>query len=515
MTDHPKRPPIKPVVLCILDGWGDRQESLNNAIKMGDTPNWDRLVAAGPKVQLNASGLGVGLPDGQMGNSEVGHMTLGSGRVVLQDLPRIDRAIHDGSLDNNPALMRFIERLKATNGTCHLLGLLSPGGVHSHQWHMRTLAGIVCAHGIAVKVHAFLDGRDTPPKSAANMVARFEVDMRHMDGLSIATVSGRYWAMDRDNRWDRVEKAYRCLADGHGQRAASALDAINAAYANAVSDEFIEPTIIGDYCGMQDGDGLLMANFRADRAQEILAALADPNFSEFDRPRTVDFAARAGMVEYSDAHNGYFDALFETVKLHDILSEVVATAGLRQLHTAETEKYAHVTFFFNGGREQPFEGETRILVPSPDVATYDLQPAMSAPEVTDNLVLAIEQKQYDFIVVNYANGDMVGHTGMMGAAVQAVETVDRCVGRLETAVKAAGGVMLITADHGNCEKMCDGANPHTAHTLFPVPAVLVNAPPWATRLHDGGLADVAPTVLQLLGLTVPKAMTGTTLIEDA
>lgn len=503
----------KPVVLCILDGWGERKETLNNAIKVGKTPNWDRLVESCPKSQLSASGLDVGLPDGQMGNSEVGHMTLGSGRVILQDLPRIDAAIHDGSLDTNPALVDFIEKLKASGGTCHLMGLLSPGGVHSHQWHMRTLAGIVCSHGIPVQVHAFLDGRDCPPKSASDMVSRFEVDIRHMNCISIATVTGRYWAMDRDNRWNRVEKAYRCIAEGEGEKAMSALEAINAAYENDITDEFVEPTVIGDFDGMQNGDGLLMANFRTDRAREILSAIADPNFTDFARPRTIQFAAQTGMVEYSDAHNAYLESLFPPVELSEILGEVISDAGMTQLHTAETEKYAHVTFFFNGGREQPFEGETRLLVKSPDVPTYDHQPEMSAPEVTDNLIAAIEAGTYDFIVVNYANGDMVGHTGVMDAAVQAVEFVDVCVGRLEAAVKAAGGTMLITADHGNCEKMCEGSNPHTAHTLFPVPAVLVNAPTWATGMRDGGLVDIAPTMLQLLGLGVPDSMGGSSLIE--
>lgn len=502
----------KPVVLCILDGWGERKETLNNAIQIGNTPNWDRLVKTCPKSQLSASGLDVGLPDGQMGNSEVGHMTLGSGRVVLQDLPRIDAAIHDGSLDTNPALLRLIDKLKASGGTCHLLGLLSPGGVHSHQWHMRTLAGIICSHGVPVQVHAFLDGRDSPPKSAANMVSRFEVDIRHMNCISIATVCGRYWAMDRDNRWDRVEKAYRCLTEGQGEKAHSALEAINAAYENDITDEFIEPTVIGDFDGMQSGDGILMANFRADRAREILAALLDPKFDGFQRPRSIAFAAQAGMTEYSDSHNAYMDALFPSIDLSDILGEVLSKAGKTQLHTAETEKYAHVTFFFNGGQEEPFPGETRLLIQSPNVPTYDLKPEMSAPELTDKLVAAIESGAYDFIVVNYANGDMVGHTGIMDAAVKAVEAVDVCVGRLEAAVKAAGGVMLVTADHGNCEKMCDGTNPHTAHTLFPVPAVLVNAPAWVLNLRDGGLSDVAPTVLQLLGLGVPAAMTGSTLL---
>ena len=514
MTENTEAKVQKPVVLCILDGWGERKESLNNAIRTGETPNWDRLVETNPHSVLSASGLDVGLPDGQMGNSEVGHMTLGSGRVVLQDLPRIDTAIHDGSLDDNPALLKFIEKLKATGGVCHLMGLLSPGGVHSHQWHMRTLAGIICAHGIPVQVHAFLDGRDTPPKSAHDMVSRFEVDIRHMACINIATVTGRYWAMDRDNRWDRVEKAYRCMVEGEGEKAQSAVEAIATSYENDITDEFVEPTVIGDYDGMQNGDGLLMANFRADRAREILAALADPNFEMLERPRNIQFAATAGMVEYSDAHNTYMDALFPPVELNNILGEVIENGGLKQLHISETEKYAHVTFFFNGGREEPFPNEERILVKSPNVPTYDHQPEMSAPEITDKLVETIEGGEFDFIVVNYANGDMVGHTGVMDAAVQAVEAVDKCLGRLEAAVISAGGTMLITADHGNCEKMCEGSNPHTAHTLFSVPAVLVNAPERAKSLKEGGLADVAPTMLDLLGFDIPEAMTGKTLIQE-
>jgi len=513
MTKIPTSAIQKPVVLCILDGWGERAETLNNAIKTANTPNWDRLTAAGPKSKLSASGLDVGLPDGQMGNSEVGHMTIGSGRVILQDLPRIDTAIHDGSLDNNPVLLDFIEKMKASGGTCHLMGLLSDGGVHSHQWHMRTLATIICSAGVPVKVHAFLDGRDTPPKSAAGLIQRFASEIRYMSCISIATVIGRYWAMDRDKRWDRVEKAYNCLVDGVGAHADNVADAINAAYDSDVTDEFVEPTTIGAYSGMKDGDGILMANFRTDRAREILGALGDPDFDGFERGRQVTFAARAGMVDYSDQLKAHFAALFPPVELSDILSEVISGAGRTQLHTAETEKYAHVTFFFNGGREEPFPGEERILVRSPNVPTYDKQPEMSAPEVTEKLVAAIESGKFDFIVVNYANGDMVGHTGIMDAAVKAVEAVDVCLGRLEEAVRKAGGVMLVTADHGNCEKMLDGTQPHTAHTLFPVPAVLVNAPAWVSGLHDGGLVDRAPTMLQLLGLDVPESMSGHTLID--
>ena len=503
----------KPVVLCILDGWGERGETLNNAIKTGNTPHWDRLVETCPKSKLCASGLDVGLPDRQMGNSEVGHMTIGSGRIMMQDLPRIDDAIHDGTLDDNPVLLNFIEKLKKSGGTCHLMGLLSDGGVHSHQWHIRTLAAIVCSAGVPVKVHAFLDGRDTPPKSAKTRVRRFETENRYMPGIKIATVIGRYWAMDRDQRWDRVKKAYDCMVNGVGDHSDKAAHAIRAAYDQGTTDEFVEPTVIGDYDGMHDGDGILMANFRTDRAREILGSLVFPNFTGFERSRTVNFAGLCGMVDYSDDLKNHFEAVFPSVELKEILSEVLSEAGLKQLHIAETEKYAHVTFFFNGGKEKPFLGEERILVKSPNVATYDLQPEMSAFEVTDKLIAAIETGTFDFIVVNYANGDMVGHTGIMAAAVKAVEAIDICLGRLDAAILKADGTMLVTADHGNCEKMLDGTQPHTAHTLFPVPAVLVNAPSGITGIRDGGLADLAPTLLHLLGVDTPKVMTGKTLLE--
>jgi len=513
MTDSSANDIKKPVVLCILDGWGERGETLNNAIKTGSTPNWDRLVQTCPKSKLSASGLDVGLPDRQMGNSEVGHMTIGSGRVMMQDLPRIDTAIHHGTLDDNPQLLDFIQKLKASNGVCHLMGLLSDGGVHSHQWHIRTLAAILCGSGIQVKVHAFLDGRDTPPKSARNFVRRFETESRYMPGVKLATVIGRYWAMDRDKRWDRVEKAYNCMVNGQGQNFEKAGMAVQAAYGDGITDEFIEPTVVGDYEGMKDGDAILMANFRTDRAREILTSLVVPDFDGFERSRTVQFSGLCGMVDYSDKLKDYFQAVFAPVEMSDILSEVISKAGLKQLHISETEKYAHVTFFFNGGQEEPFPGEDRILVNSPDVATYDLQPEMSAPEVTEKLKDAIGSGKYDFIIVNYANGDMVGHSGVMEAAVKAVETIDGCLKQLEDAILDAGGVLLITADHGNCEKMLDGTQPHTAHTLFPVPAVLVNGPDGVKGLREGGLADLAPTMLHLLGLDIPDVMTGKTLIE--
>ena len=441
-------------------------------------------------------------------------MNLGAGRVVMQELPRIGRAIATGELARNPRLLDFIAALKKSGGACHLMGLLSPGGVHSHQDHMAALARIVANAGVPVAVHAFLDGRDTPPKSALDYLAEFEVNIAGLKNVSVATVIGRYFAMDRDRRWERVAKAFAALADGQGERAGSPRAAVEAAYARGETDEFVRPSVVSAYAGMKDGDGLLMANFRADRVREILAALADPAFSGFARARVSAFAARLGMTEYSAELDRLFPALFETENLTRILGEVVADAGLRQLRIAETEKYAHVTFFLNGGREQEFPGEERILVPSPKVATYDLKPEMSAIEVTDKLVEAIGSGRFDLIVVNYANGDMVGHTGILSAAIRAAETIDACLGRLERALVEAGGAMLITADHGNCEQMADHATrqAHTAHTLNLVPAILVNGPASVAGLRDGRLCDVAPTVLGLMGLAQPGEMSGTSLL---
>jgi 2,3-bisphosphoglycerate-independent phosphoglycerate mutase len=511
----PSRP--RPVVLCVLDGWGCRSEAADNAILQAKTPNWQRFFATAPHARLQASELFVGLPKGQMGNSEVGHMNIGAGRVVLQDLPRIDRAIADGSLAKSPELAAFIAALKVGGGTAHLLGLLSPGGVHSHQDHMAALARLLDRAGIPVKVHAFLDGRDTPPRSALDYLAKFAADTAALKGVSVATVSGRYYAMDRDKRWDRVEKAYRTLAAAQGERAADAAAAVRQSYARDKGDEFVLPTAISGYAGMRDGDGVLCANFRADRVRETLAALLDPGFSGFTRDHRARFAAALGMTEYSTELKAFLATLFPPEDLHDTFGEIVSRAGLTQLRIAETEKYAHVTFFFNGGREAEFPGESRILVPSPKVATYDLQPEMAAPEVTAKLVEAIDQGRFDVIVVNYANTDMVGHTGDIAAAIKAVEAVDRCLGRLADAVTRAGGSLLITADHGNAEMMRDPVTgqPHTAHTLNPVPLLLVNPPAGVTGLSDGRLADIAPTLLQLLGMRQPAAMTGRPLLQRA
>ena len=507
----------RPVVLCILDGWGVRAEREGNAIALAATPAWDRFIAECPNALLDAAAGDVGLPAGQMGNSEVGHMNIGAGRVVVQDLPRIDAALADGSLAENPVLGRLAENLTASGGTCHLIGLLSPGGVHAHQDHMAALARILAGAGVPVAVHALLDGRDTRPKSAIGFVKRFLDDVSGLDGVSVASVGGRYYAMDRDRRWDRVERAYCALVAAEGEAAATALAAIEQGYAAGLGDEFIVPTVIGGYSGMKDGDGILVANFRADRVRQILGALADPGFDGFSRQRTVDFAGCAGMVEYSNHLNQFFGSVLPLVELDNILGQLVADAGMTQLRLAETEKYAHVTFFLNGGREQVFAGEERILVPSPKVATYDLAPAMSAEEVTENLVDAIGSGRFDFIAVNYANGDMVGHTGDLDAARAAAETVDSCLAKVAAAVTEAGGTLLITSDHGNAEMMYDNAagQPHTAHTLNPVPLILVNAPPWVRGLGNGRLADVAPTVLRLIGLARPDEMTGRSLvIED-
>ena len=502
---------IRPVVLCILDGWGDRAPAPDNAISQGTTPNWDRYLASLPQARLESSAGAVGLPPGQMGNSEVGHMNIGAGRVVEQDLGRIDAAIADGSLAASPVLTGMIGDLKQSGGVCHLLGLLSPGGVHSHQDQMAALAGMVGAAGVPVAVHAFLDGRDTPPKSATGYMEKFVDDID--GGAHVATISGRYYAMDRDQRWDRVEKAYRAIAGGQGAAAPDPVTAIRSAYDAGVSDEFMSPAVIGDYLGMKDGDGLLMANFRADRARQTLSALTDGAFSAFDRGRPVSFAALVGMGEYSSQLNRSFAALFPALALDGILPQVVSDAGMTQLRIAETEKYAHVTYFLSGGREEKFAGEERILVPSPSVATYDLRPEMSAGELTDKLVDAIASERFDLIVVNFANGDMVGHTGVLEAAVRAVEMVDACLGRIEAAVTDRDGALLITADHGNCERMSgEGGQPHTAHTTGPVPVVLIGG--GGRLLKDGRLSDVAPTVLELLGLPLPAQMTGRSLMTE-
>ena len=432
----------KPVLLMILDGWGYREPiTPDNAIEMGHTPNWHRMYADNPHCLIETYGLSVGLPEGQMGNSEVGHTNLGAGRVVMQDLPKIDQAVKDGSLAKNPVLVKMIETLKANGKAAHVMGLMSPGGVHSSQDHIVAVCKILAEAGIRVWVHAFLDGRDTPPASAAQYLADFE---KAVDGFNvkIATIEGRFYAMDRDKRWDRIEAAYNNMVLADGKHFASCEEAIKASYADKVTDEFVVPCVVGDYKGMQDGDAILMANFRADRAREILYALADAEFSGFARKTIVHFSDHVGMTEYSVDHNRFMHTMFPPEALTNILGEVVAEHGLTQLRIAETEKYAHVTFFFNGGEEREFKGEERILIASPKVATYDLKPEMSVYEVTEQLVKAIEDKRFDMIICNFANGDMVGHTGIMEAALKAVAAVDECLGKVEKAIKDVGGVMI-------------------------------------------------------------------------
>ena len=506
----------RPALLCILDGWGWRADPTDNAIAQARTPNYTKLLAECPHALLQTSGRAVGLPNGQMGNSEVGHMNIGSGRVVTQDLPRIDAAIEDGSLETNPVLQELIRKTKAAKGGVHLMGLLSPGGVHSHQDHMAALVKILSAAGLPVLVHGFLDGRDTPPKSARGFLEKFLDDIKHCPGARLATIGGRYYAMDRDKRWDRVEKAYAALVDASARRFEDAFAALEASYAEDVNDEFVLPAVLGDYAGMADGDAYLFANFRADRAREISLALLDKNFSGFERKRVVKFSAEAGMTEYSEELKALMPALFAPQDVRESLGEVMAEHHLKQLRIAETEKYAHVTFFLNAGREEPFPGEDRILVPSPKVSTYDHMPEMSAYPVTDKLVEAIESGKYDLIVCNYANPDMVGHTGIMPAAIKAVDTIDECLGRLMAAIAKMGGVMLLTADHGNIEMMKDPetGEPFTQHTTFDVPIVLFGAAKNA-KLVNGRLADIAPTMLTLMGLEQPAVMTGHSLLETA
>jgi 2,3-bisphosphoglycerate-independent phosphoglycerate mutase len=501
---------IRPVMLVILDGFGWREESADNAVRQARKPNFDRLWQSCPHAFLHTSGGDVGLPDGQMGNSEVGHLNIGAGRVVMQELPHISKAAKDGSLARAPALTDLTAKLKTSGGICHLLGLMSPGGVHSHQEHAVALAKILHQAGVKTVVHALTDGRDTAPRSAVD-------DLEWLRGalpqdVPIATVIGRYYAMDRDKRWDRVAKAYAALAEGDAARFDDPVKAVQDGYAHDVTDEFIVPAVIGAYKGMQDGDGILCFNFRADRVREILGALLEPKFDGFPRKRVIRFAAAAGMTRYSDELAPYLDALFPPQKLEHILGQVVAEAGRAQLRTAETEKYPHVTYFLNGGQETTFPGEDRIMVPSPKVATYDLQPEMSAPELTDKVVAAIDSKKYDLIVLNFANPDMVGHTGSLPAAIKAVETVDAGLGRIAAAVAKQGGALLVTADHGNCELMRDPATggPHTAHTTNPVPVLLQGG---GGALKDGRLADVAPTLLALMDLNQPREMTGNSLIR--
>lgn len=501
----------KPVVLCILDGWGLSDQTDANAPALAHTPTMDHLMATCPNNTLLTHGPDVGLPTGQMGNSEVGHTNIGAGRVVAMDLGQIDLAIEDGSFARAEALENFILALKASGGTAHLMGLVSDGGVHGALGHIVAAAQVLHAAGIPVVLHALTDGRDVLPKSALTYLGQLSEALP--EGVRIATLSGRYFAMDRDNRWSRVREAYEAMIRGMGPRSPTPEIAVTNAYARSETDEFISATIIGDYAGAADGDGFFCLNFRADRAREIMSAIADPAFDGFARGPRPDWAALLGMVEYSRAHNRWIDTVFPSRDIRNTLAEWVADQGKVQFHLAETEKYPHVTFFLNGGKEEPEAGEDRYMAPSPRVATYDLQPEMSADEVTTHLVSAIGEG-YDLIVVNYANPDMVGHTGNLRAAMAACEAVDEGLARVLPALDEAGGAMIVTADHGNCEVMVDPetGGPHTAHTLNPVPVILYGGPPGA-RLRKGRLSDLAPTVLALMGLPQPPEMTGQSLLQ--
>ena len=502
----------KPVVLCILDGWGLSPDPAGNAVAQADTPHFDRVMRDCPNATLVTHGPDAGLPKGQMGNSEVGHTNIGAGRVVAMDLGQIDLAIEDGSFAANPALAAFVTKLQETGGAAHLLTLVSDGGVHGHIAHLLATLDVFAAAKVPVVIHAMTDGRDVAPGSAEGFLRRLAAEMP--DTARIGTVSGRYYAMDRDNRWERVERAWRAivLAEGHAVRDAS--DAVRSAGIRGETDEFIGPSVIKGYGGMKPADGIFCLNFRADRAREIMAALCAPIFSGFDRGKAPSWSCSLGMVEYSASHNAFLSTVFPRRSIRNTLGECVAAHGLRQFRLAETEKYPHVTFFLNGGKEDAEAGEDRFMPSSPKVATYDLQPEMAAPEVSAKLVEVIRQG-YDMIVVNFANPDMVGHTGNLEAAIHACEAVDRGLGAALDALDEAGGAMLLTADHGNCETMIDPetGNPHTAHTLNPVPIVLIGGPDGA-RLRDGRLADVAPTVLALMGVAQPPEMTGESLLQQ-
>ncbi len=504
---------LRPVMLVIMDGWGLREDPADNAVLQARKPNFDRLWATCAHSLLHTSGKDVGLPPGQMGNSEVGHLNIGAGRIVMQDLPRITDAVASGDIARAPALADLIARLRQSGGACHLMGLVSPGGVHSHQDHAAALAGILAQAGIPTRVHAFTDGRDTPPRMAEKCLK--DLAKALPPSVPIATVCGRYYAMDRDNRWDRVAKAYHAIVEADGAHFSDANAAITDAYSHDVTDEFVPPAVIGDYAGMKDGDGVLCFNFRADRVREILGALLYPGFSAFPRRRTVRISVAVGMTPYSTELDAFMQSIFPPQDLSHVLGDVVSAAGLSQLRMAETEKYPHVTYFLNGGREDPYPGEDRVMVPSPKVATYDLQPEMSAPELTGKAVDAIRSGKYDLIVLNYANPDMVGHTGSLPAAIKAVETVDTGIGEIAHAIKDAGGALLITADHGNCELMRDPdtGGPHTAHTTNPVPLLLTGVND--VSLTEGRLSDLAPTLLELMNLPKPADMTGVSLIRPA
>ncbi|CCZ63234.1 2,3-bisphosphoglycerate-independent phosphoglycerate mutase [Hungatella hathewayi] len=507
----------KPVVLMILDGYGLNDNCDHNAVCEGRTPVMDQLMSQCPFVKGNASGLAVGLPDGQMGNSEVGHLNMGAGRIVYQELTRITKSIQDGDFFDVPEFLQAVENCKKNHSALHLWGLVSDGGVHSHNTHIYGLLELAKRNGLdKVYVHCFLDGRDTPPASGKGFVEELEAKMKEIGVGKVASVMGRYYAMDRDNRWDRVERAYNALTKGEGKTAVSAADGIQASYDAEVNDEFVEPFVVVEdgkpVAVVNDHDSVIFFNFRPDRAREITRAFCDDEFKGFAREKRIDLTYVC-FTDYDDTIENKLVA-FKKESIVNTFGQYLADHNMTQARIAETEKYAHVTFFFNGGVEEPNKGEDRILVPSPKVATYDLQPEMSAPAVCDKLVEAIKSGKYDVIIINFANPDMVGHTGIEDAAIKAIETVDACVGRTVDAVKETDGILFICADHGNAEQLVDyeTGTPFTAHTTNPVPFILVNADP-SFKLREGGcLADIAPTLIELMGMEQPKEMTGKSLL---
>ncbi|KTD67506.1 2,3-bisphosphoglycerate-independent phosphoglycerate mutase [Legionella shakespearei] len=503
-----------PLVLMILDGWGYNPSDTHNAIAKAHTPQWDEWWQTCPHMLLHASGLPVGLPDEQMGNSEVGHMHIGAGRVIQQDFTRINQSIKTGEFAENQVFNQIITELQDNNKSLHIMGLLSPGGVHSHEQHLFALLALCHARKFtAVCLHLFLDGRDTPPQSALDSLERLNAELKKYPVASISSITGRYYAMDRDKRWERMEPVYNLLTQNQSEHHfPDAQTAIKSFYEQKLSDEFIPPTLIGTHQPIEDGDAVLFFNFRADRARQLTAAFIDPAFNGFKRQFLPKLSCFATMTQYDK--NIPTSMAFPPMQLNNTLGELLASHGLSQLRIAETEKYAHVTFFFNGGSELVFAHEERILIPSPKVATYDLQPEMSAEELTEKLVAAINSTTYDVIICNYANADMVGHSGNFNATVQAIECLDRCMNKVWQALAIQGGKLLITADHGNAEEMFDDTThqAHTAHTSEPVPLVYVGGG-WHFTQSSGSLIDVAPTVLTLLGITPPPEMTGQPLLE--
>ena len=508
---------IEPVILIILDGFGINPKREGNAVANASKPNLDALLRDYPNSRLSMSGEDVGLPAGQMGNSEVGHMILGAGRIVYQDLTLIHKDIDDGNFCKNRNLLDALRKTKAKSGRLHLLGLLGDGGVHSHQRHMEAIIEMARQEKVDnVYLHLFLDGRDTPPTSAEQFVLDVNDKLKAYSNVKIATVTGRYYAMDRDKRWDRVEKAYLCLTEGIGNNADSAVEAIRSSYSGKVTDEFVLPTVISGESLIRDGDGVIFFNFRADRARELTRALTEENFTEFTRQRRIDLATYTTMTRYDETFN--VPVAYPPREIHRILGEIASQAGIRQLRIAETEKYAHVTYFFNGGEESKFPGEERILIPSPkDVATYDLKPEMSARPVTEALIKHLREQDVGLVIANFANADMVGHTGNFEASVRAVEVIDECLGKVIDAALGKKGKLVVTADHGNIEQLIDydTGMPHTAHTTNLVPVILVDDERKSCRLNQGSGVDIAPTVLQLLGLPQPQEMTGHSLIVAA